>query len=362
MQPEPLNNILDIVPYKGGEAQIEGVAKIYKLSSNENPLGCSDAARNAYLQAAEALNIYPDGAHDELRAAVATRFGLDAARIICTNGSDEVFQLLGRTYLESGDEIIQSEYGFLVYRLIAQQAGAKCISAPTRNFTAQVDAILAAVTPRTKIVFLDNPSNPCGTYIGFDEIKRLHSGLPANVLLVLDAAYAEYVNANDYSAGLELAATFDNVLMTRTFSKIHGLAALRIGWAYGPQRVIDALNRVRGPFNVTAPSLTAGAAAMRDAAFAQNSNQHNQEWLDTVTNELEALGLRPINSVANFILVGFDEKGPKSADACDEFLKSRGLIVRKVGAYKLPNHLRISIGTEEANHALIAALREFMGG
>ena len=360
MQPEPLNNILDIVPYKGGEAQIEGVSKIYKLSSNENPLGCSDTARAAYLQAADVLNIYPDGAHDELRAAIATRFGLDAGRIICTNGSDEVFQLLGRTYLQPGDEIIQSEYGFLVYRLIAQQSGAKCISAPTKNFTAQVDAILAAVTPKTKIIFLDNPSNPCGTYIGFDEIKRLHSGLPANILLVIDAAYAEYVNANDYSAGLELAATFDNVLMTRTFSKIHGLAALRIGWAYGPQRVVDALNRVRGPFNVTAPSLCAGAAAMRDVSFSQESNSHNQKWLDILTKEIEDLGLAPVKSVANFVLVGFAQNAAKTADACDEFLKSKGLIVRKLAAYNLPNHLRISIGTDEANKALIAALRNFM--
>jgi|APTNR8051073442_1049403.scaffolds.fasta_scaffold13018_2 histidinol-phosphate aminotransferase len=362
MQPEPLNNILDIVPYKGGEAQIAGAAKVYKLSSNENPLGCSEAAREAYLQSVETLNIYPDGAHDELRTSIANRFGLDAGRIICTNGSDEVFQLLGRTYLQPGDEIIQSEYGFLVYRLIAQQSGAKCISAPTKGFTAQVDAILAAVTPRTKIVFLDNPSNPCGTYIGFEEIKRLHSNLPRNILLVLDAAYAEYVSTNDYSSGLELAATFENVLMTRTFSKIHGLAALRIGWAYGPQRVVDALNRVRGPFNVTAPSLSAATAAMRDVAFSQDSSIHNQKWLDVLTQEISDLGLSPVKSAANFILVGFDAGGMKTADACDEFLKSRGLIVRKVGAYQLPNHLRFSIGTEDANQALISALKDFMRG
>lgn len=359
MRPEPINNILSIIPYKGGEAHIEGVDKVFKLSSNENPLGFSQAAKNAFIAAANELNIYPDGGHIELKAAIAKRYGIDDARIVCANGSDEIFQLLGRAYLNPGDEIIQSEYGFLVYRLIAQQAGAICISTNTNEYKTQIDAILAAITPKTKIIFIDNPSNPCGTYVSFDEIKRLHAAIPSNVLLVLDAAYAEYVSANDYSSGLELAGEFENVLMTRTFSKIHGLAALRIGWCYGPQNIIDALNRVRGPFNVSLPALAAGCAAINDIEFANKSAQHNQKWLVELSQIINSLGLKAIPSVTNFILVEF--QNIKQADDCDEFLKSKGLIVRKIGAYNLPKCLRISIGTDEANLRLIAALKEFMG-
>lgn len=359
MRPEPINNILSIIPYKGGEAHIEGVDKVFKLSSNENPLGFSQAAKNAFIAAANELNIYPDGGHIELKAAIAKRYGIDDARIVCANGSDEIFQLLGRAYLNPGDEIIQSEYGFLVYRLIAQQAGAICILTNTNEYKTQIDAILAAITPKTKIIFIDNPSNPCGTYVSFDEIKRLHAAIPSNVLLVLDAAYAEYVSANDYSSGLELAGEFENVLITRTFSKIHGLAALRIGWCYGPQNIIDALNRVRGPFNVSLPALAAGCAAINDIEFANKSAQHNQKWLVELSQIINSLGLKAIPSVTNFILVEF--QNIKQADDCDEFLKSKGLIVRKIGAYNLPKCLRISIGTDEANIRLIAALKEFMG-
>lgn len=359
MRPEPLNNIMEIVPYKGGEASIEGVAKVHKLSSNENPMGCSAAARAAFAAAADTLNIYPDGGHEDLRSAIASRYGLDSGRIICTNGSDEVFQLLGRAYLAPGDEIIQSEYGFLVYRLIAQQSGAICLSAKTNNYIAQVDAILALVGPKTKIVFLDNPNNPCGTYLPFSEVARLHAGLPKNVLLVLDAAYAEYVNKNDYSSGIELAGAHENVLMTRTFSKIYGLAALRIGWAYGPQQIIDALNRVRGPFNVNGAALVAGTAAMQDDAFTTQSQTHNAHWLDEISDQIGKMGFKVVPSVGNFLLVGFEKEGNKTADIADEFLKSKGVIVRKLGAYNLGHHLRISVGTEEANLTLIKAFKEF---
>lgn len=359
MRPEPINNILSIVPYKGGEAHIEGVDKIFKLSSNENPLGFSLKAKDAFIKAAGELNIYPDGSHEILKNAISKRYGIDEARVLCANGSDEIFQLLGRAYLNPGDEIIQSEYGFLVYRLIAQQAGATCISAKTKDYQTQIDAILEKITPKTKIIFLDNPSNPCGTYVSFEEIKKLHSLIPPQVLLVLDAAYAEYVCANDYSSGLEMAGEFENVLMTRTFSKIHGLAALRIGWCYGPQRIIDTLHRVRGPFNVNLPALQAGCAAMDDVEFASNSANHNQKWLNELTQIINSIGLKAIPSVTNFILVEFANS--QSADACDEFLKTKGLIVRKVGAYNLANCLRMSIGTDEANERLIAALKEFMG-
>lgn len=361
MSVQPLPGILDIVPYKGGEAAIPGIEMPWKLSSNENPLGCSPAAREAFLAAASELAIYPDGAHEALRAAIAARYGLDPDRIVCGNGSDEIFQLLGRAFLARGDDVVQSQHGFLVYRLIAQQAGATCTSAPESDLTADVDAILAAVTDRTRIVFLANPNNPTGTYLPFAEVRRLHAGLRPDILLVLDAAYAEYVRTNDYSSGLELAAEASNVLMTRTFSKIHGLAALRVGWAYGPKVVIDALNRVRGPFNVSAPALAAATAAIADTDFAESSARHNADWLAWLTGEIEALGLSVTPSVGNFILVRFPD-GARSAAAADAYLRARGLIVRAVGAYGLAGHLRLSIGVQAANEALAAALRDFMTG
>jgi histidinol-phosphate aminotransferase len=356
----PLPGILDIVPYKGGEAAVPGYDKPWKLSSNENPMGCSPAATAAYVQAASDLAIYPDGAHEALRNALATRYGLDAGRIMCGNGSDEIFQLLGRAFLDQGDEVVQSAHGFLVYRLTAQQAGAICISAPETDLTADVDAILGCVTDKTKIVFLANPNNPTGTYLPFETIKRLHAGLPANVLLVLDAAYAEYVRTNDYSSGLELAAEASNVLMTRTFSKIHGLASARVGWCYGPQIVIDALNRVRGPFNIGGPPLAAATAAVLDQAFAERSADHNGIWLGWLSNALSGLGLKVTPSVGNFILVEFPATNGKTATDADAFLRARGLIVRAVGAYGLGAYLRISIGLEEPNRLVVEALREFL--
>jgi histidinol-phosphate aminotransferase len=356
----PLPGILDIIPYKGGEASVPGIAKPWKLSSNENPMGCSPAAREAYLQAANDLAIYPDGAHETLRAALAARYGLDQNRIMCGNGSDEVFQLLGRAFLDQGDEIVQSAHGFLVYRLTAQQAGAMCISAPETDLTCDVDAILACITPKTKIVFIANPNNPTGTYLPYETVKRLHAGLPSNVLLVLDGAYAEYVRANDYSSGLELAAEASNVLMTRTFSKIHGLASARVGWCYGPQIVIDALNRVRGPFNIGGPPLAAATAAVLDQDFAEKSADHNAIWLPWLSQEIANLGLTVTPSVCNFLLVEFPKTAGKTARDADAFLRNRGLIVRAVGAYGLEDHLRISVGLEEPNRLIVDALRDFM--
>lgn len=356
----PLPGILDIVPYKGGEAAVPGFDKPWKLSSNENPLGCSPLAKAAYIAAADNLAVYPDGAHQGLRDAIATRYGLDADRIMCGNGSDEIFQLLGRAFLDQGDEVVQSAHGFLVYRLTAQQAGAICISAPETDLTADIDAILACVTPKTKIVFLANPNNPTGTYLPYDAIKRLHAGLPANVLLVLDAAYAEYVHKNDYSSGLELAAEASNVLMTRTFSKIHGLGGARIGWCYGPQIVIDALNRVRGPFNLAGPALAAAQAAIEDTAFAEESAAFNAKERAFMSEALLGLGLDVTPSVGNFLLVGFPTEKGKTASEADDYLRARGLIVRNVKAYGLGGHLRISIGLEEPNRLVISALEAFL--
>ncbi len=359
MAPRPLPGILNIEPYKGGESVLPGIAKPIKLASNENPLGASAAAKKAFADAAASLHIYPEGGATLLRRAIATRYGLDADRIVCGAGSDEIFQLLGRAYLAPGDEIVQSQYAFLVYRLIAQTAGAEVRTAPDRDYTVDVDAMLAAVTAKTKMVFLANPNNPTGTYLPVQEVRRLHAGLPEDVLLVLDSAYAEYVRRNDYAAGVELVSEFDNVIMTRTFSKIHGLAALRLGWAYGSASVIDVLNRVRGPFNVSTAAQRAGIAAIEDGAFADASAEHNAVELARATKSLKALGFDVTPSVANFVLIHFPKTpGRTSADA-DAFMRSKGFILRALKVYGLPNALRLTIGTTAENDGVLAALAAF---
>lgn len=359
--PQPRPAVLAIDPYVPGRSKGTGSGKLYKLSSNETPLGASPAAVAAFGEAAGTLDLYPDGAAAALRDAIAGRHGLDPARIVCGCGSDDLLHLIAQAYVGPGDEAVITEYGFLVYRIAVQAAGGTPVVAAERDRTADVDAILAAVGPRTRIVFIANPNNPTGTYLPFEEVKRLHAGLPPQVLLVLDAAYAEYVRANDYASGLELVATSDNVVMTRTFSKIHGLAALRVGWCYGPASVCDALNRIRGPFNVNAPALLAGAAAIRDTVHAARAAAHNDEWLAWVTAQLAGLGLAVTPSVGNFVLMTFPREPGRTAAEADAFLAARGVVLRHVGAYGLPDSLRMTIGTEEANRVTLAALADFMG-
>src|SRR3954451_7405419 len=261
-RPQPRKGVLEIDAYVPGRSSAPGVAKVFKLSSNETPLGPSAKAIAAYDAVGRHLEDYPDGAATELREAIGRTYGLDPARIVCGAGSDDLLNLLARAYLQDGDEAIHTTHGFLVYPIATLGAGATPVVAPETEYTADVDAILARVRPRTKLVFLANPNNPTGTYIPFDEVKRLHAGLPRHVLFVIDAAYAEYVKRNDYESGIELVATSENVVMTRTFSKIYGLAALRLGWLYGPAHVVDAVNRIRRPVHVNAPAIAAcGAAA-----------------------------------------------------------------------------------------------------
>jgi histidinol-phosphate aminotransferase len=359
-RPVPRPGVLDIEAYVPGKSAAPAGVKLHKLSSNETPLGPSPKAVAAYGSIAGKLELYPDGSSTKLREAIGARYGLDISRILCGTGSDELLQLITKAYLGDGDVGVFTEHGFLVYRIAILATGARPVVVPEKNFTADVDAILAAVTPRTKIVFLANPNNPTGTYLPFDEVKRLHAGLPPDVLLVLDAAYAEYVRRNDYASGLELVAESENVVMTRTFSKIYGLANLRLGWLYGPAHVVDALERIRGPFNVNGAAIEAGAAAIADEAHVASAIEHNDKWLAWTTAELERLGLAVTPSVGNFVLIHFPATPGKTAREADAFLTQRGLILRAVGAYGMPNALRMTIGSEEANRLVVAALTDFL--
>lgn len=360
-QPVPRPGILDIAAYVPGKEHAPGVEKVFKLSSNETPLGPSPKAIEAFKAAASNLEIYPDGQALKLREAIASAHGLNPANIICGNGSDELLGLLCHVYLGAGDEAIITEHGFLVYKIQIMGAGATPVTVKEKDCQVDVDAILAAVTVKTKMVFIANPGNPTGTYVAGADIRRLVAGLPKHVLVVLDAAYAEYVRRNDFEAGIEIVSENRNVVMTRTFSKIHGLAALRIGWMYGPAAVLDALNRVRGPFNMNAPAIAAGEAAILDRAFADKAVQFNLEWLEKLTKAFEGLGLKVTPSVTNFLLIHFPDQDGKRAPDADDFLTSRGFILRAVKGYGFANALRMSIGTPEANEGVIAALTEFMG-
>ncbi len=359
-RPTPKPGILDIQAYVPGESSVPGGMKPIKLSSNETPLGPSPKAIAAYKAESEALERYPDGGSTALRTAIAAKYGLEPARIVCGCGSDELLNLLANGYLGESDEAVFTEHGFLVYKIVTLGNGAKPVVVKCKDLRTDVDAMIAALTPRTRIVFLDNPNNPTGTYIPFSEVRRLHAALRPDTLLVLDSAYAEYVRRNDYEAGLELVATTQNTVMTRTFSKIYGLAAVRLGWAYCPQHVADVLNRIRGPFNVTSPAIAAGVAAINDGAHVDASLAHNDKWLPWTTMELEKIGLEVTPSVGNFILIHFPG-GAKDAAAADTFLKSRAILMRRVTGYGLPNALRMTIGTEADNRAVVAALRDFVG-
>jgi len=360
-RPVPRPGIMQIEAYVPGKsAAPAGVTKIHKLSSNETPLGASPLAKAAYAEIAKKLELYPDGASTALRQAIGQKFGLNPARLICGSGSDELLSLLTNAFIGPGDEGLYSEYGFLVYKIAILAAGGTPVVAKEKDFRTDVDAMIAAVTPRTKIVYLANPNNPTGTYIPFDEVKRLHAALPPHVLLVLDAAYAEYVRRNDYASGLELVATSENVVMTRTFSKIYGLANLRLGWMYGPEAEVDAVNRIRGPFNVNGAAIAAGVAAINDQAHVDAAVAHNDHWLPVLTEQITALGIRVTPSVGNFLLLHFDAASGKTAKAADAFLASRGLIVRAVGAYGLPDALRLTIGDDEANRLVVETLTAFM--
>lgn len=358
----PRPGILEIKPYKGGKSRLEAAGRVIKLSSNEGALGPSPQAIAAYRAQAPNLHRYPDGACADLRAAIGARFGLDPARIVCGAGSDELLSLLARAYAGPGDEILRSAHGFAMYAITASGVGARPVAAPETDLTADVDALLDCVTPRTRVLFLANPNNPTGSYIDEAALRRLRAGLPDNLLLVIDAAYAEYVGRNDYTAGEGLVDDHDNVVMTRTFSKLYALGGLRVGWAYCPEPVADILNRLRQPFNVSAPAQAAAVAALADTAHAEATRAHNDVWLPWLAEKLTECGLHVYPSAANFLLVRYPGAAGRDAAAAEKFFNARGIIPRAVADYGLPDCLRITIGREDENRAVADAMADFMAG
>ncbi|MBN8849892.1 MULTISPECIES: histidinol-phosphate transaminase [unclassified Sphingomonas] len=360
--PVPKPWIMEIAPYIPGRSTTDDGRKVAKLSSNENPLGTSARAREAFAAAATSLERYPDASATELRETLAAKHGLDPARIIYGNGSDEVLHLAAGAFAGPGDEVIYVNYGFSVYPIATRRVGATPVVAPDKDYATDVDAILAAVTPRTRIVFVANPNNPTGTYAPRAEIERLHAGLRPDILLVLDHAYAEYIDGEDDDGGMALAESTSNVLVTRTFSKMYGLAAERIGWGYGAPAIIETMHRIRLPFSITIAGTAAAVAAVGDAEFVASTRAHNAQWRAWFANEIGKLGnagLRAIPSQANFILVLFE--GELTAEAAYKGLMEAGYIVRWLPGQGLPHGLRITIGTAEETQGVIAALRRMAG-
>ena len=357
-KPTPKPGVLDAPLYIPGEHKLPGFEEPIILSANENPLGPSPKAIEAFQEVGKCLHRYPDGGARALRAAIAKKHDLDAERLVIGNGSDELISLLVWAYAGVGDEVLYSKHGFAMYRISAIGAVATPIAAAETNLTTDVDAVLEMVSPATKLVFIANPNNPTGSYVDESEIRRLIEGLPPHVICVLDAAYAEYVSRNDYEAGAALVDSYDNVVMLRTFSKIHGLAALRLGWAYGPAHIVDAMNRIRGPFNTTAPALAAGVAAIEDTNHVETARQHNDEWLPWLSEELKALGLEVPPSVGNFLIAGF--KSPDQTKRASKFLETKGIIARDIGGYELPHYMRLTVGLPHECKAVVAGLKEFL--
>lgn len=364
MSPTPKPGILEISPYVGGRASAPGAAKVHKLSSNESPLGPSPKVLAAVEEATASLALYPEGSARLLREAIGEVHGLDPARIVASgDGSDALLTMLANAYLQPGDEVVFSEHAFLVYKIATLANSAVPVMVPemvtNRVIKVDVEKMLAAVTPKTRMVYIANPNNPTGSYLDRDEMVRLHAGLPGTVLLVIDAAYSEYVTAKDYEAGMEMSLRHPNVVMTRTFSKLYGLAGLRIGWMHASAEVCDAINRIRGPFNTSQMQQLAGAAALKDRDHFWAAVRHNNQWLPWITAEIRKCGLRVDDSAANFVLIHFP-KGEKNAQAADDFLMKNGIILRGVASYGLPDCLRMTVGTEEQNRLAVSLIQQFM--
>ena len=356
--PLPRPEILTIHPYVAGESEIAGANRTVKLSSNEGAFGVPPLAQAAIIKAASESYRYPDGGADRLREAIGKRWGLDPARIVCGAGSDDLLYQFCLSYGGPGRDIVMSEHGFSIYQIAGTYAGSRVIKVPERNLTVDLDAMLAAVSPATRLMFIANPNNPTGSLVPAEELARFRAALPPEVLLVLDSAYAEYVTHPGYDAGVKLVDATDNTVMTRTFSKIYGLGGMRIGWCYAPPAVVDVLNRVRGPFNVSVAAQAAAIAALADPAWVEQGCAHNAEYRPKLAAGIEAAGLKVWPSEANFVLV--DLETPEAANAADAFLRRQGIIVRKVGGYGLPHCLRVTVGTAEEVGLVVDGFTDFM--
>ncbi|TAL30524.1 MAG: histidinol-phosphate transaminase [Phenylobacterium sp.] len=362
-RPLPKPGIMDIHAYVPGKAQAEGVENPVKLSANENILGSSEHARAAYLAHTGDLQMYPDSRTTILRTAIAERFRLEPERLIFGCGSDEVFALLNQTFLEPGDNIVQGEYGFAAFAIGARACQAEVKLAKEPGYRIDVDEILKVVDDRTRLIFLANPGNPTGTWIPFSEVLRLHAALPPSVVLVLDGAYSEFATDPAFQDGLDFARGTDNVVVTHTFSKLHGLAALRVGWGYAPPEIATAVDRIRLPFNTSIAGQHAAVAALADEDFQKRSIEHVERWRAFLAQQIGGLGLEVVGpSATNFVLVGFPKTPGKTAADADDFLSRRGLLTRRVLNYGLPDHLRVTIGLDEHNRAVVEALAEFVKG
>ncbi|SLN20119.1 Histidinol-phosphate aminotransferase 2 [Aquimixticola soesokkakensis] len=354
---KPKAGIMDIALYVSGESHVDGHTEVLKLSANENPYGCSDKAKAAFLRTAQTLNRYPGTDHRALRAAIGEVHGLDPDRLICGVGSDEVLQFIVQAYAGEGDEIITTQHGFSMYPILAKMVGATPVTVGEDERVIDVDAILAAVTTRTRVVFLANPANPTGTMVERGEMERLAAGLPRSVLLVHDGAYAEFVE--NFDGGAALVDAYPNVIMTRTFSKIYGLGGLRVGWGYASREIIDVLTRLRQPFNLSEIQMATAEAAVRDRDFVERCRTENAKWREWLRNALVQMGVGCDASHANFVLARFEN--PQEAEACNAALRADGIIVRPVKSYGLPQALRITVGDESACRRVIHVIATFKG-
>ena len=356
----PKPGVMEIEAYVPGRSEAAGVARVYKLSSNESPFGPSPKAVAAYEAAEPRLGAYPEGSARILREAIAAHYGLAPDRIVCGNGSDEILTLLANSYVRPKDEVLFSAHSFSVYKISTLANSGVPVEVPTRDLKLDIGDMIAGVNAKTRLVYLANPNNPTASYVTVSDMRRLHAALPDSALLVIDAAYCEYVRRNDYEAGIELVSTSENVVMTRTFSKAYGLAGIRVGWAYCSKNVADVLNRVRAPFNVNIAAQKAAVAALADRSHVDAVIRHNEIWRDWLIEEIRKIGLKVYDSVANFVLVRFPEETGRNAADADRFLMARGIILRGCASYDLPQCLRLTVGSEEANRAAVEALAAFM--
>ncbi len=358
--PIPKKEILEIKKYIPGKSVASGSSRTIKLSSNETPLGTSKKAKEIVKQVSDyQLPIYPDGDAYSLRKAIAKHNNIEINRVVCGNGSDELIMMLTKIFAGVGDEILYSQYGFLMYPIAAKVVGATPVPAPEFNLKTNIKNLISNVTKYTKVCFIANPNNPTGTYLSKSELMDLRNKLPKECLLVIDSAYSEYVSNEDYDDGISIARGRKDIVVTRTFSKIYGLASLRLGWAYCPEEIIEFINSVRAPFNVNSLAQLAGKAALEDNVFINRAKLHNDKWKPWLENELRNLGLKIQSGVANFCLMEFNKQGHHTANNCFQYLLDNGIIVRGVSEYGLPSYLRVTVGTEEDNHEFIRCMKNF---